>query len=62
MSNDRATRSFVQKLKRAGARVYVHTINDEKEIVQLSRLGVDGFYTDFVSEDDMDRLRGLGRN
>ncbi|WP_438493134.1 phosphatidylinositol-specific phospholipase C/glycerophosphodiester phosphodiesterase family protein [Paenibacillus sp. IHBB 3054] len=62
MSDDRATKSFVQKLKRAGARVYVHTINDEKEIVQLSRLGVDGFYTDFVSEDDMDRLRGLRRN
>ncbi|MEK5239994.1 phosphatidylinositol-specific phospholipase C/glycerophosphodiester phosphodiesterase family protein [Paenibacillus sp. FSL L8-0470] len=62
MPDDRATKSFVQKLKRAGARVYVHTINDEKEIVQLSRLGVDGFYTDFVSEDDMERLGGLGRN
>lgn len=60
MPDDRATKSFVQKLKRAGARVYVHTINDEKEIVQLSRLGVDGFYTDFVSEDDMERLGGSG--
>lgn len=27
-------KSFVQKLTRAGARVYVHKINDEKEIVQ----------------------------
>lgn len=55
----RATKSFVQKLKRAGARVYVHTLNDEQEITKLSRMGVDGFYTDFVSEDDLDGIRGL---
>ncbi|MNC08329.1 cytoplasmic glycerophosphodiester phosphodiesterase [compost metagenome] len=55
----RATKSFVQKLKRAGARVYVHTLNDEQEITKLSRMGVDGFYTDFISEDDLDGIRGL---
>ncbi|MBW4081578.1 glycerophosphodiester phosphodiesterase [Paenibacillus sp. S150] len=55
----RATKSFVQKLKKAGARVYVHTINDEDEIVKLSRMGVDGFYTDFVSEVDLSSFRRL---
>lgn len=59
MPTTRATKSFVHKLKQAGARVYVHTVNDEQEISKLSRMGVDGFYTDFVSEDDLSRIRGL---
>ncbi|AIQ43937.1 phosphatidylinositol-specific phospholipase C/glycerophosphodiester phosphodiesterase family protein [Paenibacillus sp. FSL R5-0912] len=59
MPTVRATKSFVRKLKNAGARVYVHTVNDEKEISELSRMGVDGFYTDFVSEDDLSRIKGI---
>ncbi|MEK3682361.1 phosphatidylinositol-specific phospholipase C/glycerophosphodiester phosphodiesterase family protein [Paenibacillus sp. FSL R10-2736] len=59
MPTVRATKSFVRKLKNAGARVYVHTVNDEKEISELSRMGVDGFYTDFVSEDDLSRIKGV---
>jgi glycerophosphoryl diester phosphodiesterase len=59
MPTVRATKSFVRKLKNAGARVYVHTVNDEKEISELSRMGVDGFYTDFVSEDDLSRVKGV---
>ncbi|WP_340026056.1 phosphatidylinositol-specific phospholipase C/glycerophosphodiester phosphodiesterase family protein [Paenibacillus sp. FSL K6-1096] len=59
MPIDRATKSFVRQLKKAGARVYVHTVNDEKEIVKLSRLGVDGFYTDFIAENDLKQIRGL---
>lgn len=59
MPTVRATKSFVRKLKSAGARVYVHTVNDEKEISELSRMGVDGFYTDFVSEDDLSRIKGV---
>ncbi|KAI7261387.1 hypothetical protein KC345_g9756 [Hortaea werneckii] len=55
----RAEKSFVRKLKKAGARVYVHTVNDEEEITELSRMGVDGFYTDFVSEDDLRLIKGL---
>lgn len=55
----RATKSFVHKLKQAGARVYVHTVNEEDEITKLSRMGVDGFYTDFVSEEDLGRMRGV---
>lgn len=37
----------------------MHTVNDEKEIVKLSRLGVDGFYTDFIAENDLKQIRGL---
>ena len=59
MPTERATKSFVHKLKKAGARVYVHTVNDEQEIVELSRLGVNGFYTDFVPENDLNRIKGL---
>ncbi|MEK5490599.1 phosphatidylinositol-specific phospholipase C/glycerophosphodiester phosphodiesterase family protein [Paenibacillus sp. FSL R7-0297] len=59
MPTVRATKSFVRNLKKVGARVYVHTVNDEKEISGLSRMGVDGFYTDFVSEDDLSRIKGI---
>ncbi|MEK3717800.1 phosphatidylinositol-specific phospholipase C/glycerophosphodiester phosphodiesterase family protein [Paenibacillus sp. FSL R7-0333] len=59
MPTTRATKSFVRNLKKAGARVYVHTVNEEKEILELSRLGVDGFYTDFVPENDLKRIKGL---
>lgn len=55
----RAEKSFVRKLKKAGARVYVHTVNEEEEITDLSRMGIDGFYTDFVSEDDLGLIKGL---
>lgn len=37
----------------------MHTVNEEKEILELSRLGVDGFYTDFVPENDLNRIKGL---
>ncbi|MEK5036077.1 phosphatidylinositol-specific phospholipase C/glycerophosphodiester phosphodiesterase family protein [Paenibacillus sp. FSL R7-0302] len=59
MPTTRATKSFVRNLKKAGARVYVHTVNEEKKILELSRLGVDGFYTDFVPENDLNRIKGL---
>ncbi|KUP23939.1 phosphatidylinositol-specific phospholipase C/glycerophosphodiester phosphodiesterase family protein [Paenibacillus sp. DMB5] len=59
MPATRATKSFVRKLKQAGARIYVHTVNDEDEITKLSRMGIDGFYTDFVSEEDLGRMRGV---
>ncbi|WNS42748.1 phosphatidylinositol-specific phospholipase C/glycerophosphodiester phosphodiesterase family protein [Paenibacillus sp. MMS20-IR301] len=59
MPTTRATKSFVRKLTNAGARVYVHTVNDEEEIRELSRMGVNGFYTDFVSENDLNLIKGV---
>lgn len=55
----RANKSFVKKLKKAGAHVYVHTVNEEDEIRELSRMGVDGFYTDFVPEEDLINISGV---
>jgi glycerophosphoryl diester phosphodiesterase len=59
MPASRATKSFVKKLKKAGARVYVHTVNEEDEIRELSRMGVHGFYTDFVPEEDLINISGV---
>lgn len=59
MPATRATKGFVRNLKKAGVRVYVHTVNDEQEISDLARIGVYGFYTDFVPENDLKRIRGL---
>ncbi|ASA24424.1 phosphatidylinositol-specific phospholipase C/glycerophosphodiester phosphodiesterase family protein [Paenibacillus donghaensis] len=59
MPVSRATTTFVQKLKQTGARIYVHKLNNEQEIKKLYELGVDGFYTDFVSEEDFGHLPGL---
>jgi len=53
MPENRVSKKFVKSLKQAGARVYVHTINNEKQIQKLSKIGVDGFYTDTVSENDL---------
>ncbi|MEK4454782.1 phosphatidylinositol-specific phospholipase C/glycerophosphodiester phosphodiesterase family protein [Paenibacillus sp. FSL L8-0506] len=59
MPVSRATKSFVKQLKNIGARVYVHTVDEEDEIRALSRMGVDGFYSDFVPENDLNNLRGI---
>ncbi|MEK4493475.1 phosphatidylinositol-specific phospholipase C/glycerophosphodiester phosphodiesterase family protein [Paenibacillus sp. FSL L8-0493] len=59
MPVSRATKSFVKQLKNIGARVYVHTVDEEDEIRALSRMGVDGFYSDFMPENDLNNLRGM---
>ncbi|BCG61246.1 phosphatidylinositol-specific phospholipase C/glycerophosphodiester phosphodiesterase family protein [Paenibacillus sp. URB8-2] len=59
MPVSRANAGFVSRLKDAGVRVYVHTVNDMREIRRLDRLGVDGFYTDFVSENEVKTSGGL---
>jgi glycerophosphoryl diester phosphodiesterase len=44
----RASPSFVSELKRAGIRVYVHTVNDRMQYERLKNIGVDGVYTDYL--------------
>ncbi|SEU15517.1 phosphatidylinositol-specific phospholipase C/glycerophosphodiester phosphodiesterase family protein [Paenibacillus sp. NFR01] len=60
MPLSRTDKTFIRKLKKAGARTYVHTVNDGAEITKQYRMGVDGFYTDFVSEDDIRQMKGVG--
>lgn len=56
MPVERANPAFVQSLKRNGAQVYVHTVNDPQGIERLNRMGVDGFYTDFVPEKELKQI------
>lgn len=46
MPLERANERYVRMLNEAGSVVYVHTTNDQTELVQLERMGVHGFYTD----------------
>ncbi|MNJ05626.1 hypothetical protein D3C73_1670690 [compost metagenome] len=39
----------------AGIPSYVHTINDPKEVLKFKRMGVYGFYSDFLGESDTSR-------
>lgn len=61
MPASRADETFIGQLKEAGARVYVHTVNEESEAGKLYRMGVDGFYSDFLSEDELSRSKELRR-
>jgi glycerophosphoryl diester phosphodiesterase len=46
--DNRADPEFVRRLREAGARVYVHTINDHERWEQLESMGVHGIYTDSI--------------
>lgn len=46
INSKRFTPWLAERLRAAGAPILVHTVNDHKEIVSLSRAGADGFYTD----------------
>lgn len=40
------TRDFIDSTKRAGFHVYPYTVNEEDQMRQIMKLGVNGFYTD----------------
>lgn len=42
-----AKKPFIEKAQHAGFKVYVWTVNDPEEIVELKTLGVDGIFSDF---------------
>lgn len=58
ISDSQATEKFVSNLVQTGTRVYVYTVNDEERIRELSKMGVSGFYTDYFSEEDFNRMQG----
>lgn len=45
---------FVAALKEKGIFTFVHTINDIEKVNEYQKLGVHGFYTDFLTNDDLD--------
>lgn len=55
MSTTRANKELVAALMQAGIPSYVHTINDPKEVLKFKRMGVYGFYSDFLGESDTSR-------
>lgn len=55
MSEARANKNLVSKLNKLGIPSYVHTINDVEKIQKFKKMGVYGFYTDFLTETDVNR-------
>lgn len=49
----RANASFVSSLKKINKLSFVHTINDPEVMAKYKARGVYGFYTDFVTPDDL---------
>jgi len=53
MPEERATPELIGGLQQLGTYAYVHTINDTAKMSELYQMGVRGFYTDFVSPEQM---------
>jgi len=41
------TRRFVEDAHRRGLRVFVHTVNEPRDVERMREFGVDGVFTDF---------------
>ncbi|WP_044480932.1 phosphatidylinositol-specific phospholipase C/glycerophosphodiester phosphodiesterase family protein [Paenibacillus antibioticophila] len=54
MSETRANAGLVASLNELGIPSYVHTINDRDQVLKFKRMGVYGFYTDFLEEKDVE--------
>lgn len=60
----RVTRSFLSKLKKAGAAAYVNTINEPADANRFKRMGANGVYSDFLTEKEVESagwLYALGK-
>ena len=51
MYKDKAKTELPAGLKQRNIFLYVHTINDPDEVKDFRKVGIDGFYTDFLSPD-----------
>lgn len=57
MPEYRAEMEFLRNIKSLKVSSYVHTINDPSTVIKLRRIGVDGFYTDILTEDYLNDYR-----
>ncbi|WP_160044162.1 phosphatidylinositol-specific phospholipase C/glycerophosphodiester phosphodiesterase family protein [Paenibacillus sp. USDA918EY] len=55
----RVTRSFLSKLKKAGAAAYVNTVNEPADANRLKRMGANGVYSDFLTEKEVESANWL---
>lgn len=53
VSNTRITKNLVTSLNKLGVPTYVHTIDDEEEIKKFKKMGVYGFYTNSLTEEEV---------
>lgn len=53
MPEQRVTESFISKLDKVGVDTYVHTINNTEQMKKYEKMGVHGFYTDDLSEEEL---------
>lgn len=57
MSEGRVNKKLVKSLQKAGIPTYVHTINDKKLVSDYMKMGVYGFYSDFLAGNDAEASR-----
>lgn len=50
MPESRVNNAFVTNLNQEGVVTYVHTINDIALMKKYNRMGIDGFYTDYITQ------------
>ncbi|OXM82807.1 phosphatidylinositol-specific phospholipase C/glycerophosphodiester phosphodiesterase family protein [Paenibacillus rigui] len=53
MPSERASKAFMNKLAKADAVAYVHSLNSVEEVTKFLNMGVHGVYTDFLSYRDL---------
>lgn len=49
----RVSPKFINDLNNNNIRSYVHTVNDVNEMKKLKKMGVCGFYTDYITQDQL---------
>ena len=47
-SKELASEEYIEKLKCAGTKLFVHTVNSIFEKEQFEKIGVDGIYSDYI--------------
>ncbi len=45
---------YIESIHKLGRRIFVHTINDFNQITYYIDNQIDGFYSDFVTESDLE--------
>ena len=53
MPPQRANNDFLKNLTKAGAKIFLHTLNDADEMLAYKKQMIWGFYTDFITPGDM---------
>ncbi|MFW5962326.1 MAG: glycerophosphodiester phosphodiesterase family protein [bacterium] len=48
MFPSRLSRDFLEKIKENNIKIYLHTLNDIKELKKYKEKNIEGFYTDFI--------------